>query len=171
MKKILFIMLLSVCVFAQSGSWVKPNNYKSNKIPCNVFYKTIGDGSVATDSLDSAAVSVHGPYSLSKNANHPMATGMVMTAPNGVLVSGDSLEVAYQFTLTNNLSDTISANWTVLDTITSKGIRSDYVVLDSLPSRSVFYKLTNVDDTGIRIQKDKEIRVGFIENVNFLTKQ
>ncbi len=166
MKNIIIVfavMLSYLCVnAAYTGNLISPQTHKD--YGSNVWAVPVGDLTLTNDSIDAGGSNVWGPFGLAQNKYRPQATAMVFWAPNGAITSGDSILIQYQISPTGNIADTIAANWTDwTDTITTLGLRLNYVTLDSLPAHSVFLKIKNVDSTGTRFVK--KMYLYFIEKM------
>ena len=84
--------------------------------PSDIVVIDLTDDDV-TDANDSLAVDeylVVGPFALSASEGEPMFKGFQVHVPNGVLASGDSVDISYQILPGRSITDTITAMWTVV---------------------------------------------------------
>jgi hypothetical protein len=170
MKKIIFgfvlLMAITVSMAAHAGGQkfvIVPSGAEIG--PADVMAVQLGPckGDTTYDTLDASAAPNFFVLSLAKNATRPMFKYMATMAPLGAIkTSGDSVAIAYQLLPSTKLSDTLSAGWTVMDTIPNAGKNGAVVDLSAKVGMAIVFKITNIDATGINIVKP--IRIVFKEN-------
>jgi hypothetical protein len=109
-----------------------------------------GAADVAADTVGADSVNYYGPYALTDGNGAPMFAGFRVITEPLVVASGDSFSLSYQVIGGVSLADTVGT-WTAIDTTASGGEEFPYISLDSLPGKSIVFKLINVDSTQIEI--------------------
>lgn len=121
-------------------------------MPGDVYVVELHDNDVtdAADTVGADTVNYYGPYALTDANGTPMFAGFRITTGTSVVASGDSFAISYQVISGTTLADTVGT-WTAIDTSATGGEEFPYISLDSLPGKSIVFRLLNVDSTQIEI--------------------
>ena len=164
MKQVISLILV-VMAFAAFGKNI--DNGHPKYTPANVFYHTLGDGSLANDTLTINGINTWGPFPLARDGNSAAASYIVLHAPISCVADGDTLAIDYQLLPTYSLSDT-TATWTALDTVTDAGGMSGVDTIDNTGAVAIVYRIKDIE--GSASQLLKRLRVMLRENIYRLTK-
>lgn len=121
-------------------------------MPGDVVVIDLHDNDVtdAADTVGADTVNYYGPYALTDANGMPMFAGFRITTGTGCVAAGDSFSISYQVISGTTLADTVGT-WTEIDTTASTGEEFPYISLDSLPGKSIVFRLLNVDSSQIEI--------------------
>lgn len=135
--------------------------------PANVFYHTLGNGTLADDTLTVNGINTWGPFPLARDKDGSSASYIVLHAPISCVADGDTLAIDYQLLPSYSLSDT-TATWTAFDTVTDAGGRSGVDTIDNTGAIAIVYRIKDIE--GSASQLLKRLRVMLRENVYRLIK-
>jgi hypothetical protein len=108
----------------------------------------------SSDSLAADASLYYGPYRTAVSATPAVknyGSVRVWVKP-GLVATGDSVEISYQFLTDSIITDTATVNWVSKDTLASTegGFRAAYSILDSC-FRAIVVRFHNLDATAIQL--------------------
>lgn len=147
----LLTLLFSFSLFGAEGGDTFSENSFSGSIR---KVRLIDSVQSSSDSLAAGASLYYGPYRTAIAATPPVknyGSVRVWVKP-GLVASGDSVEISYQFLADSIISDTATVNWVGKDTLaaTEGGFRAAYSLLDSC-FRAIVVRFHNLDATAIQL--------------------
>jgi hypothetical protein len=118
--------------------------------PSDVRIIDLTDNSVtANDTLAADEYNLYGPIAITYGGGYPMCKGLKIFARPAAVASGDSLQVQYQFLRGTSINDTVTGNYTSMDTIVNGGATGTYVDVSSEVGNSLMLRFKALSSTAV----------------------
>lgn len=142
MKKIIALILSLAFICWSADTYYNPvvdNGFRASNI--KIYPLSDADITDARDTIDAGEDLIVGPYPMTNTTNSPAYKAMGFCAQQ--LGTADSVQVSYQITRGQSISDTIIGKWTAADTISDSGAVKNYIDISQKWGSFLFIRLLN----------------------------